>query len=83
MYEITCPHCGKDTMCWENGTCPFGDYFPVDCENCQKAFFIQRRSWFDTTYDNFNVDVKTEEELIKMGAVQKSATIPPPGVYGG
>lgn len=59
-------------MCWENENCPYGDYFHVDCENCKKSFYIQRRSWFDSTYDNFNVNVKTEEELIKMGATKKN-----------
>jgi len=68
MYEVTCPHCKKDNHCWENDACPYGSFFPVGCEHCQKEFYIERRSWFDPTYDNLDVNVKTEEELIAMGA---------------
>lgn len=71
MYEITCPHCKKNTHCWENEDCPFGSFFPVECEHCKEEFYIERRSWFDPTYDNLDVNVKTEEELIKMGATKK------------
>ncbi len=65
MYEITCPHCQKESTYMETEG-HFGSYIPYNCDHCDKKFYILHRSWFDPTYDNHNVDVKTQEELEKM-----------------
>lgn len=70
MYELTCPYCFKDGIYWEvEGH--FGRFVPYDCEHCKKTFWVFHRSFFDPTYDNFNVEIKTQQQIDEMVAQGK------------
>lgn len=81
MYELTCPYCGYAGLYWEvEGH--FNQYVSYLCGEseegvgCGKKFHVLHRSWFDPTYDNHDVEVRTDEwiqEQVAAGALKRAS----------
>ena len=79
MYELTCPYCEKSDFYMEiEGH--FQCWIPYDCEHCAKVFYVLHRSFFDPSYDNSDVQVKTQEQIDQMvvsGVLRHREPTPP------